>query len=132
MSNRIADDSTSTTPWKGRLGEPGLLASIAKGGKIHWEIVRLPPNGRAKAHKYDGHDTVLHILSGEIGLWYGELLDSHLAACAGDCLCIPADMPHLPCNPSTTAICVVLLGRIDPGDLESVILLPELDRSHQS
>ena len=41
---------------------------------------------------------------------------------------IPADMPHLPYNPSPTVPCVALIARTDPNEQESVVLLPELDR----
>ena len=42
-------------------------------------------------------------------------------------LYIPAGMPHLPANLSTTEQCVAVLARTDPNEQESVTLLPELD-----
>jgi uncharacterized RmlC-like cupin family protein len=91
------------------------------------QLVRMPPGGRAKAHKHDGHETAIHILSGASGMWYGERLQRHLAARAGDFLYIPANMPHLPHNLSAAESCVAVIARTDPNDQESVVLLPELD-----
>jgi uncharacterized RmlC-like cupin family protein len=84
------------------------------------QIVRIPPGVRSKAQKHEGHESAIYILRGESGMWYGESLQHHVIARAGDFLYIPADMPHLPYNPSDTASCVALVARSDPNDQESV------------
>ena len=109
---------------------PGISAESVGAQKIHLQIVTIPPGGRAKAHKHDGHETAVHILSGESGMWYGERLEEHLSASAGDFVYIPAGMPHLPYNLSDTKSCVAVIARTDPNEQESVILLPELDCIH--
>jgi mannose-6-phosphate isomerase-like protein (cupin superfamily) len=88
------------------------------------QIVRFPPDGRANAHKHDGHETAIYVLSGESGMWYGERLEQHLIARAGEFLYIPANMPHLPYNLSPSESCVAVIARTDPNDQESVVLLP--------
>ena len=60
-------------------------------------------------------------------MWYGERLQHHLIARAGDFLYIPPDMPHPPYNPSDAESCVALIARTDPNEQESVVLLPELE-----
>jgi uncharacterized RmlC-like cupin family protein len=60
-------------------------------------------------------------------MWYGERLENHVQVNPGDFLYIPADMPHLPYNPSATENCVALIARTDPNEQESVVLLPHLD-----
>jgi uncharacterized RmlC-like cupin family protein len=60
-------------------------------------------------------------------MWYGEQLENHFLVNPGDFLYIPADMPHLPYNPSSTENCVALIARTDPNEQESVVLLPHLD-----
>jgi uncharacterized RmlC-like cupin family protein len=45
---------------------------------------------------------------------------------AGDLIYIPADMPHLPFNPSDKPARAVL-ARTDPNEQESVVLLPGLE-----
>ena len=85
----------------------------AKGLCLH--MVTIPPRGRAKPH--------LH----EAGMWYGEGLSRHVWVQAGDFLYIPANVPHLPYNPSEDTPCVGLVARTDPNEQESVTLLDLTD-----
>jgi uncharacterized RmlC-like cupin family protein len=117
---------------QGHLCSPAISAETVGARKIHLQIVRIPPGGSAKAHKHEGHETALHIISGESGMWYGDNLEQHLVARAGDFLYIPADMPHQPYNLSDVESCVALIARTDPNDQESIVLLPELDRGRDA
>jgi uncharacterized RmlC-like cupin family protein len=109
---------------------PGISAETVGATGIHLQLVTLPPGGRAKAHKHEGHETAIHLLSGESGMWYGERLEQQLTVRAGEFLYIPAGVPHLPYNPSATENCVAVIARTDPNEQESVVLLPELDSIH--
>lgn len=109
---------------------PGISAESVGSQNIHLQMVTIPPRGRAKAHKHEAHETALYVLSGESGMWYGEALQEHLVAKAGDYVYIPANVPHLPYNSSATENCVALIARTDPNEQESVVLLPELDGVH--
>jgi uncharacterized RmlC-like cupin family protein len=115
---------------QGHLYSPGISAQSVGARRLHLQIVRFPPDGRARAHKHDGHETAIYVLSGESGMWYGERLEQHLIARAGEFLYIPANMPHLPYNLSASESCVAVIARTDPNDQESVVLLPELDVTH--
>jgi uncharacterized RmlC-like cupin family protein len=108
----------------------GISAESVGAQGIHLQLVTIPPGGRAKAHKHDGHEPAIYILSGESGMWYGERLEMNLFARAGDFVYIPAGTPHLPYNLSATESCVAVISRTDPNEQESVVLLPELDRIH--
>lgn len=46
---------------------------------------------------------------------------------AGDFVYIPAGVPHLPGNRSSTDPVIVVVARTDPNEQESVVVLPELD-----
>ena len=131
-SCRVVSAATEFMGKQGHLCAPAISAQSVGAQRIHLQIVRIPPGGIAKAHKHNGHETALHILSGESGMWYGEKLEKHLVARAGEFLYIPADMPHLPYNLSDTENCVAVIARTDPNEQESVALLPELDRVHPS
>ena len=109
---------------------PGISAESVGAQGIHLQIVTIPPGGWAKAHKHDGHETAIYILSGESGMWYGQRLEERLSARAGSFIYIPAGMPHLPYNLSATKSCVAVISRTDPNEQESVVLLPELDGIH--
>ena len=97
---------------------------------IHMQLLTVPPGARAKAHKHERHETAIHVLSGEVGMWYGERLENHMVTSAGDFVYIPPDMPHLPYNLSQTEPAVAVVARTDPNEQESVVTLPELDGLH--
>ena len=106
---------------------PAISAESAGSKGIHLQLVTIPPGGRAKAHKHAAHETAIYALSGTSGMWYGENLEHHMLVKPGDFLYIPADMPHLPYNPSATENCVAVIARTDPNEQESVVLLPHMD-----
>jgi uncharacterized RmlC-like cupin family protein len=118
------------------IGKQGLhynvaIAAETVGAKaLHMQLVTIPPGGRAYAHKHATHETAIYALSGTSGMWYGERLEHHVVVEPGNFLYIPADMPHLPYNPSATEPVVALIARTDPHEQESVVLLPELDGIH--
>lgn len=124
---RVVGQGPAIVSKQGHLSAPGIsLESVGAKG-IHLQVVTILPGVRAKAHKHNGHESAIYILSGESGMWYGERLEEHLTAKAGNFVYIPAGMPHLPYNLSATESCVAVIARTDPNEQESVILLPELD-----
>jgi uncharacterized RmlC-like cupin family protein len=125
---RVVRAEAEVTGKQGHLYARGISAQSVGARGIHLQIVRMPPGGRAKAHKHEGHETAIHVLSGESGMWYGDRLEQHLVAKAGDFLYIPANMPHLPYNLSDTESVVAVIARTDPNDQESVVLMPDLDK----
>ncbi len=109
------------------LHAPGISADTVGSKAIHMQLVTIPPLARAKAHKHEGHETAIYMLSGKSGVWFGEELEQHLFVSAGEFFYIPANMPHLPYNPSDEEVCVAVVARTDPKDEESVVLLEDLD-----
>ena len=109
---------------------PAVSAEMVGASAIHMQLLTIPPGARAKAHKHESHETAIHVLSGEVGMWYGERLERHMINRAGDFVYIPADMPHLPYNLSQTEPATAVVARTDPNEQESVVLLPELDAIH--
>ena len=118
------------------IGKQGLQYEVAisaetVGAKsIHMQLVTIPPRGRARAHKHATHETAIYALSGESGVWHGERLEHHTIVKPGQFFYIPADMPHLPYNPSESEPVVAVIARTDPNEQESVVLLPELESIH--
>ena len=108
----------------------GISAESAGAEGIHMQLVTIPPGGRARAHKHATHETAIYALSGESGVWHGERLEQHTIVKPGDFFYIPADVPHLPYNPSMTETVVAVIARTDPNEQESVVLLPELESIH--
>jgi uncharacterized RmlC-like cupin family protein len=108
----------------------GISAETAGSHAIHMQMLTMPPGARAKAHKHATHETAIYALSGVSHVWHGERLEHHSIVKAGDYFYIPADVPHLPYNPSTTETVVAVIARTDPNEQESVVLLPELESVH--
>ena len=120
-------------PFTGRQGftyAAAISAETVGAAAIHMQLLTVPPGAKAKAHKHERHETAIYVLSGEVGMWYGERLEYHMVTRAGDFLYIPADVPHLPYNRSQTEPAVAVVARTDPNEQESVVMLPELDAVH--
>lgn len=121
------------TPFVGKQGltyAPAISAETTGASAIHMQLLTIPPGGRAKAHKHEGHETAIYALTGTSGMYYGERLEHHVVIGPGDFLYIPANMPHLPYNASQTETTTAIIARTDPNEQESVVLLPELDGLH--
>ncbi len=120
-------------PFVGKQGftyAAAVSAETAGASGIHMQLLIVPPGARAKAHKHEAHETALYVLSGEVGMYYGEKLENHMVTRAGDFVYIPADTPHLPYNMSETQPATAVVSRTDPNEQESVVMLPELDSIH--
>jgi uncharacterized RmlC-like cupin family protein len=139
--SEIATTERPATCVRLRTGEPfigkqgftyaaAISAETAGTSAIHMQLLTVPPGGRAKAHKHEAHETALYVLSGEVGMWYGERLEHHMITQVGDFVYIPANMPHLPYNRSQTEPATAVVARTDPNEQESVILLPHLEAIH--
>jgi uncharacterized RmlC-like cupin family protein len=115
---------------QGLMYAPAISAESSGARAIHMQMLTIPPGGRAKAHKHASHETAIYMLSGVSAMWYGHQLENHVEVKAGDFVYIPADMPHLPYNPSATEDAVAIISRTDPNEQESVVLLPELEANH--
>jgi uncharacterized RmlC-like cupin family protein len=137
MANAQTTDRPATCA-KLRAGEPfigkqgftyaaAVSAETVGASAIHMQLLTVPSGARAKAHKHEAHETALFVLSGEVGMYYGDQLENHMVTRAGDFVYIPADTPHLPYNMSQTEPATAVVSRTDPNEQESVVMLPELD-----
>jgi uncharacterized RmlC-like cupin family protein len=117
-------------PFVGKQGfnyAPAVSAESVGASAIHMQLLTVPPGARANAHKHEAHETAIYVLSGEVGMYYGEKLEQHMVSRPGDFVYIPANMPHLPYNMSKTEPATAVVARTDPNEQESVVLMPELD-----
>jgi uncharacterized RmlC-like cupin family protein len=139
MSNSAADRPAicvclrTGEPFVGKQGftyAAAISADTVGAAAIHMQLLTVPPGAKAKAHKHEAHETALYVLSGEVGMHYGEKLENHMVTRAGDFVYIPANMPHLPYNMSETQPATAVVSRTDPNEQESVVMLPELDVIH--
>ena len=49
----------------------GISTETAGSTGICMHLLKIPPGGRAKAHKHESHETAIFALSGESQVWYG-------------------------------------------------------------
>jgi len=123
---RLIEPSGSYAGKQGFSYFEGVSAETAGSTGICMHLLKIPPGGRARAHKHEHHETAIYVLSGESHTWYGERLENHVVVGAGAMFYIPAGVPHLPANLSDRE-CVAIIARTDPHEQESVVLLPELE-----
>jgi uncharacterized RmlC-like cupin family protein len=117
-------------PFRGKQGHiyrPAVSAEGVGSRAIHMQLLEIPPGERAKAHKHAAHETAIHVLAGVSGCFWGDKLEHHAIAGAGDFVYIAADVPHLPYNRSDSEAVIAVIARTDPNEQESVILMPELE-----
>lgn len=112
---------------QGLLQFEGVSAQSVGSTALCAHLLRIPPGGRAKAHRHVGHETAIFVLDGGAVVWFGEQLESRLDARAGDFMYIPPGVPHLPINASDTDWAQAVVARTDPNEQESVELLPHLN-----
>jgi uncharacterized RmlC-like cupin family protein len=136
VQETVLQDCRLVQPGQPFTGKQGLQYAVgisaesvgAKG--IHMQLVTIPPGERARAHKHATHETAIYALTGESGVWHGERLEQHTVVKPGEFFYIPANVPHLPYNPSRTESVVAVIARTDSNEQESVVLMPELDSVH--
>jgi uncharacterized RmlC-like cupin family protein len=105
------------------------ISSATVGAKaLCLQLAVIPPGGRTNAHSHRDHESAAYVISGTLVFWSGDGLAEKVVAGPGDFLYIPAGVPHLSLNGSTTEPVVAVLARTDPNEHESTTLLPELEK----
>ena len=82
----------ASKPFVGKQGftyAPAVSAQTVGASGLHMQLITMPPGARAKTHKHEAHETAIYVLSGESGTYYGEQLEHHVIARAGDFLYMP-------------------------------------------
>ena len=108
----------------------GISAESVGSVALHTQLLTIPPRGRAHAHRHRDHETAIYGLKGGSHVWHGDQLEHHSIVKEGDFFYIPADVPHLPYNPSESETITAVIARTDLNEQERVELLPELDHIH--
>ena len=125
---RLISNTETINGKQGLIYNVGISSQSVNSNNIHMQLVTIPPKGRAKAHKHENHETAIYALKGISGVFHGEKLEYHDLVKPGDFFYIPANVPHLPYNPSNSEEVIAVISRTDSNEQESVILLPELEQ----
>lgn len=139
IDRRSVRDTTMETPnptelvlvhtgetYQGKQGHTffaGISRETAGSRGLCMHAVTIPPGAKDKPHLHENHESAIYIISGQAEGWYGEDMQKHLTADAGDFVYIPAGVPHQPANRSQTEPLIAIVARTDPNEQESVIVL---------
>jgi len=125
---RVVSGSQPYLSNQGSVYTPGISAETVGAEVLFLGLVTLPPGERTKAHIHERHESAFYLLSGEeVELWTGDQLEHREIAHQGDYLFIPAKVPHVAVNRSTTTPAVFVGVRNEPTAQESVLMRPELE-----
>ena len=127
-----ARSSAATSPHGGLYAMPSLCGNADATREWFRTFAKYRPRAPGRAGHLGAHWIQAkwpdpYILSGEAGTWYGDRLEHHRIAKAGDFVYIASGVPHLPYNRSDDEELVAVIARTDPKEQESVVLMPELD-----
>lgn len=101
----------------------GISAETAGSTGLCLHSLDIPPGGRANPHVHENHESAIYLISGEADVWHGEGFQKFFVAHAGDFIYIPAGVPHIAINRSTTETIRAVVARTDPNEQESVRLM---------
>ncbi|MCX8256433.1 hypothetical protein RHAL1_00471 [Beijerinckiaceae bacterium RH AL1] len=124
---RVVREGAAFRGKQGHVYRPAISAEAVGSKALHMQLLEIAPGERAHAHKHERHETAIHVLKGVSGCFWGDRLQHHAIAGAGEFVYIAADVPHLPYNRSDSEPVIAVIARTDPNEQESVVLLPELE-----
>ncbi len=124
---RVLREGAAFRGKQGHMYSPAISAEAVGARALHMQLLEIAPGERAHAHKHERHETAIHFLKGVSGCFWGDRLQHHAIAGAGEFVYIAADVPHLPYNRSATEPVIAVIARTDPNEQESVVLLPDLE-----
>ena len=67
----VVDASVEYSGIQGLPSFTGISTETANSQGICMHLVKVPPKGRAKAHKHENHETTIYVISGEVEMWCG-------------------------------------------------------------
>ncbi|GGU87397.1 hypothetical protein GCM10010211_62080 [Streptomyces albospinus] len=100
----------------------GISAQSAGAQRLCLHRLVMPAGTRGRPHLHEGHESAIHVQTGQVEVWHGEGLAEHVVLHTGDYIYIPPDTPHMPVNNSSEDV-ICLVARTDPDEQEGVRLL---------
>jgi len=90
MTTSTADSVQVVSPGRTHVGKQGFTygsgasAETVGAQQICMHVLPMPDGTRAKVHYHKGIETIAYLLSGECIVFYGDALEHHVTAHAGD------------------------------------------------
>jgi uncharacterized RmlC-like cupin family protein len=105
---------------------PGVSSATSETRALCLTSAELPVGARSACHLHRGIESAGYVVSGTVELWWGERLEEHAVAEAGDFAYIPADLPHVVGNAGSEPA-VVVVAHSSARDQDGIELLPDLE-----
>lgn len=106
---------------------PGVTSGTTGTHSLCLTSAEMPAGVRSACHLHRGIESAGYVVSGKVGLWWGDQLERHAVLEAGDYAYIPADLPHVVGNAGSEPA-VIVVAHSSASDQDRIELLPELDR----
>jgi uncharacterized RmlC-like cupin family protein len=117
----VRASEASPTP-QGTAYAHGISAESVGARGLCMHLGTIAPGACATAHLHE-HETAIYLISGRVGMDFGEGLDERLEAQPGDLVYIPGGTPHRPYNLSEVEPALFVVARTDPRADEPTTLL---------
>jgi uncharacterized RmlC-like cupin family protein len=128
---QVGVTQTKTPHRLGTGGKPiqGITTETTGAREITLSLFEIAPGEEDGPVHIHEHETSGYVISGEIGLMYGDDLEIYEVAPAGSFIFVPPNVPHFIENHSKTEPCAVLVTRFVTETESTAIILPEMDRA---
>ena len=104
-------DASTTAQTRGMERKPGIDTNTSGASKVWMGHVIAAPDMAGPPHHHGEAETAAYVLSGRIRVYYGEDFKEYIEGGPGDFVFVPAHIPHIEANPSSTEACEVVLSR---------------------
>ena len=101
---------------RGVVGGSEVSQATAGSSNIYMGLFRVPAGSQGRPHYHEDCETALYMLSGAIGIKWGDRLEQSLEVHAGDMLYVPPRETHVVTNLSDTEPAEYVVARDSPTE----------------
>ena len=101
---------------RGVVGGSEVSQATAGSSNIYMGLFRVPAGSQGRPHYHEDCETALYMLSGAIGIKWGDRLEQALEVHAGDMLYVPPRETHVVTNLSDTEPAEYVVARDSPTE----------------
>jgi len=101
---------------RGVVGGVEISQATAGAHNLYMGIFRVPAGSRGRPHYHDNCESALYMLSGSIGIKWGDNLEDSLTVETGDMLYVPPRVTHTVQNTSDTDPAEYVVARDSPTE----------------
>jgi uncharacterized RmlC-like cupin family protein len=107
---------------RGVVGGSEISQATAGATNIYMGVFRVPPGARSQPHYHEGCESAVYMLSGRLGVRWGDRLEQELLLEPGDLVYVPPRETHVLENPSERDPAEYVVARNSPH--EDAVVVP--------